>query len=134
MSDEAPLLVKSSEPVEEAAQQTLTALRDVGGAAPRLAVAGGSVQGAVGRLRQSMAGSEWSRLRLTWVDERRVPFDDGDSNRGSAYRARALDSSASPLDELPLYLDGETPSVACRRVEDAFLSRFEGALDVLLIG
>jgi 6-phosphogluconolactonase len=76
----------------------------------------------------------WGRLRLTWVDERCVPFLDPDSNRGGAYRDGQLDPSDPPGLELPLYLDGETPVEACARVAAALRERFDGGLDALLLG
>jgi 6-phosphogluconolactonase len=73
-------------------------------------------------------------VRLTWVDERRVPFQDPDSNRGEAYRLGHLAAGDPPLLELPLYLDGETGDQACRRVAASLADDFGGGLDVLLLG
>ena len=81
-----------------------------------------------------MADELWSKVVLTWVDERVVAFDDDDSNRGDAYRQGHLDKAAPPADELPLVLDGESPAAAVERVAAAFAGRFQGALDVTLLG
>ena len=100
----------------------------------RLAVAGGSAAGALGAVRRGLRGGVWSRLALTWVDERCVPFADAQSNRGAAYRDGHLDPGDPPALELPLYLDGETPQEACARVAAALRGDFQGGLDVLLLG
>ena len=100
----------------------------------RLAVAGGSVITALGAVRRWLHGGVWSRLQLTWVDERCVAFDDPQSNRGAAHRDGHLDPGDPPALELPLYLDGETPQEACARVAAALRDDFLGGLDVLLLG
>lgn len=100
----------------------------------RLAVAGGSVIAALGAVRRGLRDGVWSRLQLTWVDERCVAFADPQSNRGAAHRAGHLDSADPPALELPLYLDGETPLEACVRVAAALRDDFQGGLDVLLLG
>jgi len=100
---------------------------------PRLGVSGGSAAAVLGLARAAL-GARWRQVRLTWVDERRVPFSDPDSNRGEAYRLGFLDPADPPAVELPLFLDGETAPGACRRVESALDVDFEGGLDVLLLG
>ncbi|MDR3672835.1 MAG: 6-phosphogluconolactonase [Holophaga sp.] len=100
----------------------------------RLAVAGGSAVAVLGAVRQGLQGGVWSRLLLTWVDERCVAWADPQSNRGAAYRDGQLDSLDPPALELPLYLDGETPPEACARVAAALRQEFQGGLDVLLLG
>jgi 6-phosphogluconolactonase len=100
----------------------------------RLAVAGGSAAAVLGALRRGLQGGVWSRLLLTWVDERCVAWADPQSNRGAAYRDGQLDSLEPPALELPLYLDGETPPEACARVAAALRDPFGGGLDVLLLG
>jgi 6-phosphogluconolactonase len=100
----------------------------------RLAVAGGSALAALGILRSALDPGVWSRLRLTWVDERCVPVADPQSNRGEALRAGHLDPAAPPALELPLYLDGETPEAACARVAEGLRGSFQGGLDALLLG
>ena len=42
---------------------------------------------ALAPLRARLGPDLWRRLRVTWVDERRVPADSPDSNRGAAHRA-----------------------------------------------
>ena len=100
----------------------------------RLAVAGGSAAAALGVLRRGLPAGVWRRLMLTWVDERCVPLDDPQSNRGSAYRDGHLDPASPPGLELPLYIDGETPPEACARVTAALRGEFQGGLDALLLG
>ena len=100
---------------------------------PRLAVSGGSAAAVLGRLRRAM-GPRWRQVRLTWVDERRVPFLDPASNRGEAYRLGDLDEGDRPGLELALFLDGETGAGACRRVAAALEQDFGAGLDVLLLG
>lgn len=94
---------------------------------PRLAIAGGS---AVEVLRH-LHGAPWDHLRLTWVDERVVPFDHADSNRGSAWRGGSL---STPGLELPLVVDGEAPETAAARTTAALQTAFGHGLDVLLLG
>ena len=54
----------------------------------RLAIPGGSALAALPEARRRM-GPVWSRVRLTWVDERCVPFAHPESNRGRAHRSGA---------------------------------------------
>lgn len=129
---EGPRVLRSDEPVVAASELLALAIsrfRD----APRLAIPGGSAVAALGATREKL-GSVWARVRLTWVDERCVPLAHAESNRGSAYRAGALDAEAPPALELPLFRDGETGAQAVSRVESALDRGFEGALDVLLLG
>ena len=104
------------------------------GGAPRLAVAGGSAGAVLAPLRATLTDDRWQRLRVTWVDERRVPSDSTDSNRGEAYRRGWLGPGAPVGLEVPLWLDRETPTDAVRRVTRALTEHFEGGLDVLLLG
>jgi len=99
----------------------------------RLAVPGGSALAVLGPARRAL-GTRWRRVRLTWVDERCVPFADPESNRGEAYRTGALDPADPPFAELPLYLDGEPGADAVTRVEAGVDPLFAGGLDVLLVG
>ena len=110
----------------------LTAVDSDRGSA-RLAIPGGSALGALGAARVQL-GSAWSRILLTWVDERCVPFADADSNRGAAYRSGALDARDPPGELLPLFEDGERGDEAMERVEAMLDARFGGALDVVLLG
>jgi 6-phosphogluconolactonase len=102
----------------------------------RLAVAGGSAVGVLSGARAALRAEVWERLRLTWVDERCVPFAHADSSRGEAYRSGALHAEAPPGYELPLVLDDEVwrPEAAVARVDAALRGAFEGGLDVTLMG
>lgn len=104
----------------------------------RLAVAGGSAIRALRAARESLPAEVWSRVRLTWVDERCVPFASADSNRGEAHRSGALDLASPPAVELALFEDGELPAGAVARVEAALrVSCAEdgvAGLDVTLLG
>lgn len=102
----------------------------------RLAVAGGSAIGVLGAARAALPAEVWERLRLTWVDERCVPFAHPDSSRGEAYRRGALSAEAPPGYELPLVLDDEVadPRTAVERVTRALGGAFGGGLDVTLLG
>jgi 6-phosphogluconolactonase len=130
------LVLTSEDPVSEAARILAAALSesDASAGAARLAIPGGSALGAVGATRRRLTPDVWRRLRLTWIDERCVPFDHADSNRGQAYRTGQLDPTAPTAFELPLFLGGEDSEAARRRVEDALRRDFSGALDVLLLG
>lgn len=127
--------IVSDAPGKAAAEALEGMLREVLAARPvaRLAISGGSATQLVGDVRAAL-GDEWSRVYLTWADERAVPFDDAQSNRGSAYRSAALSKEAPPGRELPLYEDGEPASDALTRVSAAFQSEFDGGLDVVLLG
>ncbi|BDU72120.1 6-phosphogluconolactonase [Mesoterricola silvestris] len=124
-------LVRAATPLAAAAALLRGALEAL--PHPRLAVSGGSAAAVLGLARLAL-GPRWRRVRLTWVDERRVPFADPDSNRGEAYRLGYLDPADPPEAELPLYLDGESAEEACRRVEAGLDAAFDGGLDVLLLG
>lgn len=100
----------------------------------RLAIPGGSALAALGPARARLAPGVWSRVRLTWIDERLVPFASPESNRGLALRSGALDPRAPPTRLLPLYLDGERAEEARARVDAALRADFESELDVLLLG
>jgi 6-phosphogluconolactonase len=124
-------LLRADSPIQEAAGLLREAL--AGLERPRLAVSGGSAVAALALARKAL-GVHWGQVRLTWADERRVPFGDPASNRGEAYRLGCLDPLDPPALELPLYLDGETPVEACRRVEAGLDADFGGGLDLLLLG
>jgi len=74
-------------------------------------------------------GDASTRIRLTWVDERCVPVSDASSNRGATHRL----CDANVAEELPLWLDDESPPEAVARVR-AGLKRWGGTLDVTLLG
>lgn len=126
--------VVSSEPLQAALSAALAELRRIGVGSPRIAVAGGSALGLLGAVRSSLPRRAFSQWRLTWVDERCVPFDDVESSRGQAYRLGHLDAERPPALHLPLYLDSESPLDACRRVDNALRHDFDGGLDLLLLG
>ena len=98
----------------------------------RLAIPGGSALAALPAARARLAG-DWTRVALTWVDERCVPESDEESNRGAAARRGLLEDPA-PACLLPLYEDGESPAQAVARASTAMREMFAGALDVLLLG
>jgi 6-phosphogluconolactonase len=99
----------------------------------RLAVPGGSALAPLGGARKRL-GDAWHEVLLTWVDERCVPVDDADSNRGDAYRKGALDEEHACAHELPLWLDDESPESAIARVEAGLDDHFDGGLDLCLFG
>jgi 6-phosphogluconolactonase len=121
------------QPAAEAARLLTEAIAAQAGES-RLAVAGGSAAAVLGTVRRSLGAERWGRVRLTWVDERCVPFSHPDSNRGTAYRDGHLDPSDPPGLELSLYLDHESPAAACARVELALRENFQSGLDLLLLG
>src|SRR4051812_31791737 len=88
---------------------------DAGTQAARLAVTGGSAAAGIRSIREHLPAGVWSRLKLTWIDERCVPFASPDSNRGTAYRDGLLSESEKPRYELPLFKDDETPEKAVSR-------------------
>jgi 6-phosphogluconolactonase len=122
-------LVVSRAPVAEAAARLVAALEAIDGPA-RLGIAGGSVLDVLG---QGSLAASWSRIRLTWVDERLVRVSDPASNRGAAF-ARTRAPLAARV--LPLLLDGELeqPQLAVARVEAELATHWQGALDVTLLG
>jgi 6-phosphogluconolactonase len=128
-----PRIVTAMNPNEEAGRLVAEALIDADrrtGSA-RLAIPGGSALAALGPARARLPPEVWSRVRLTFVDERCVPLDSPDSNHGDAIRANVLGSPASVL---PLCLEGEGLPHAFRRVAMALSKDFGGALDVVLLG
>ncbi|MGF1464998.1 MAG: 6-phosphogluconolactonase [Sandaracinaceae bacterium] len=128
-------VVRSDVPVESAAAALTEALRATlrEREHPRLAIPGGSAAQAVGLVRSAL-GPEWSRLALTWVDERCVPFDHRASNRGQAHRDGHLDEGDPPALTLALVEDGEVPARSARRSAQALAEGFENRLDVVLLG
>lgn len=123
----------TEKPLEDAARFVANALTLVGPRA-RLGVAGGSALGALGLVRAQLAPALWKSLRLTFVDERLVPFDDPASTRGEAHRQGALSAEQPPGVELALVQDGESLEHAVNRVSLAFSRDFDGELDVVLLG
>lgn len=133
MDEEVRTIRFHAQPVAEAARLLAEAITLREGQV-RLAVAGGSVAPVLGAARRRLGTGLWKRARLTWVDERCVPFSHPDSNRGAAYREGHLDPADPPCLELPLYLDDEAPEAACVRVRSAFQRDFQDRLDFLLLG
>jgi 6-phosphogluconolactonase len=130
-------LVRADEPTSACARAVAEALGAIDAARgrARLAIPGGSAAACVGPIRRALGAAAWSRLALTWGDERCVPFDDPASNRGAAYRSGALDAAAPPALELALYLDEDpSPEAAAARAGDGFGAGFDGAIDVALLG
>jgi 6-phosphogluconolactonase len=129
-------LILSHAPDLEAARRLVAALveADRANGSARLAIAGGSAVRALRAAREELPAGVWSRVRLTWVDERCVPFGSADSNRGEAHRSGALFEGAPPAVELPLFFDGETVVQSLSRARAALHEVFGGALDVTLLG
>ncbi|MFT5354254.1 MAG: 6-phosphogluconolactonase [Polyangiales bacterium] len=123
-------LVHAGSPVDEAIQLILEALHDV--AAPRIAVSGGSAGALVGPLRAAL-GERWSQVRLTWADERAVPFEHEASNRGALYRSGALNVAHLPRQELALFGPGQDLESAAQHASRVFTDDFAG-LDVTILG
>lgn len=111
-------------PSEEAARRLARMLTSD---SPRLAVSGGSALTVLPLLRVLM-GPAHAALRLTYADERAVPFESDQSNAGAT---RTFVSGVR--DELRLYRDGESLEQAQVRASRAFDERF-GGLDAVLLG
>jgi len=130
------LHARCDDPVEAAAQALVDAIEPAlraqraPGAQPcvRIALSGGSASKAWPIAARKL-GEALSALRLTWVDERCVPVADASSNRGATHRI----SPARAAQELPLWLDDESPAEAVARVRSE-LRRWGAALDVTLLG
>jgi 6-phosphogluconolactonase len=129
-----PALRISDDPLETASQELYSAVSRVLAerGSVRLAIPGGSALAVLPRARRRL-GDDWTRVALTWVDERCVPEDDAESNRGAARRLGLLEAPA-PARLLPLYEDGESPARAAVRVAIALSKDFRDGLDVLLLG
>ncbi len=134
-------LVVATDPCETASAILVEEILEVLRKRPqaRLAIPGGSALAAMSETRARL-GDAWRRVALTWTDERCVPFDDVDSNRGAAARLglfspdRRDTKEVHPVVVLPLYLDAETPAQAVSRVSAGFATEFRDALDVVLLG
>lgn len=125
----------SNDPRQAATAALVAAIRDADErhGSPRLAIAGGSAATAVRPARRAL-GDVWRRVRLTWTDERCVPFAAQDSNRGAVHRDGSLSEKQPVALELPLFEDGEAPDGAVRRVSEALGRDFDAGLDVVLLG
>ncbi len=141
-----PELIKAKDPVAAAAKELASAIDEIlkERANARLAIAGGSALAVLAPAREKLA-TAWSRVQLTWVDERCVPVAHAESNRGAVARMGLLDTldtegtsqdkgERGPGAVLPLFEDGEAPSDAVERVGIALAADFDAALDVLLLG
>lgn len=98
----------------------------------RLGIPGGSAVAALDVARRIISDDVWRSVLLTWVDERVVPVASDESNRGLAQRRGLL--SVAPKFVLPLVEDGETGHAAAIRFASEFMSTFNGALDIALLG
>lgn len=129
------LQVTDAEAAERTGALVAAKLRDTLARRPHasLGIAGGSAASALPFARK-LLGHQWAAIRLTWVDERCVDFDNAESNRGSAYRSGALSTEDPPGLELPLWLDGESAEAAQTRVALRLAKDFEGKLDLTLLG
>ncbi|HIF92514.1 MAG: 6-phosphogluconolactonase [Myxococcales bacterium] len=145
-SDSAFELIVSSDPVSRAAEILTEALSNLALEKEiiRLAIPGGSALDVAARSRAAL-GERWSRIALTWVDERCVPEDDRDSNRGAAARLglvgsqKTIETIAMPLgcdpeSVLGLYADGEKPEEAALRSAGELRDGFGNGIDVSLLG
>lgn len=125
-------VVRTADPFAAAAERAAGVIeriaRDEGRV--RVAVTGGSaarfVEQAFARLAER--DLDPARLLVTWIDERCVPPSSPESNRGTL---RGIPDARVVL---PLYAEGETPAAAVARVERELIARFEGGLDVALLG
>lgn len=130
-------LVVSDDPVGRAAALLAASLvradarRGRDGA--RLAIPGGSALAVAVAARELLDDALWGRLRLTWVDERRVDAEDARSNAGAAIRA-GLFARGDVGTAIRLVLDGEAVVDAMGRVEAAYTDDLDGGLDTVLLG
>ncbi len=131
-------VLRSDDPLGACADAVARAIIDVDRkrGRTRLVIPGGSALACVGPARRAVGKEVWSRVALTWSDERCVRFEDPESSRGAAYRMGHLDRRQPPGDELPLFEDGDAdPAAAVARVKEDFrLLPFSGAVDVALLG
>jgi 6-phosphogluconolactonase len=126
-------IVPTADPGLAAAQRLAQAIAQVDArrGACRLAIPGGSALQVLRHVHQFLPTGTWSRVRLTWVDERCVPLADPASNRGALYRMRL----PPPGLELPLWTDeDDNANAALERFEPRFARGFAGGLDVALLG
>jgi 6-phosphogluconolactonase len=133
---DAPAWLRAANPAAAAGVRLADHLSEVAreGSAPRLAIPGGSALAALAVARRRLRDEgTFERVRLTWVDERCVPAASPDSNRGAAARLGLLQDPA-PAEILELFHDGESGAQAVERVAAELRARFDGALDVVLLG
>lgn len=129
-------VVVTDDPIRETARRVVEAIRasDAERGRTRFAVAGGSAAKALAFIVPGLRPEIWKRVQLTWVDERCVPQDSPDSNRGECYRKGWLARDNPPGLELPLWLDHDTAAAAMRRVTQVLQDDFQSRLDVTLLG
>lgn len=106
----------------------------------RLAIPGGSALAVVAQARREV-GSIWSRVALTWVDERCVALASDESNRGAALRQGlfSISDATSPADAfpartIPLFEEGETPIDAVTRFARRWRDELASGLDLVVLG
>lgn len=139
-----PELLVASDPFERGAEILVDWLRRLARERDRvrLAIPGGSALEVVARAVPRL-GALWSRVVLTWVDERCVPVADPESNRGAALRrgialgigVGAASAGGGPGARfVPLFEDGESPEQARARVEQCYASELGGGLDLVVLG
>ncbi len=137
MADRLPELIVDDHPVARAAELLCAALEEAdrarGAAGARLAIPGGFALAVAVRARERLDDGLWRRLRLTFVDERRVPLAHADSNAGDAGRAGLFDRG-EPGSVLRLWVEEDSMESALVRVREALAADFAGALDVVLLG
>lgn len=135
MADDTTQWLVVDNPVEQGAELVADLLAQVDAERDaRFAVSGGSALATLRDARLRLPKHVWRHTRLTWCDERAVPFDNLASNRGQAYREGALSLADPPSLELPLFVDGEEPTEAEARVTQALTDFFDDGLDVVLLG
>ena len=98
----------------------------------RLAIPVGSAMAAALLLKVKL-GANWSRVALTWVDERCVAANNPESNYGAA-REAGIEWGTAAAAILPLFQTGESPSEAVDRVAAELEGEFAAGLDLLLLG
>lgn len=126
-------ILPSTRPAEAAAERLARAIAavDARRGACRLAIPGGSALAALPYVLEDLPQGTWSRVQLTWVDERCVPASEPDSNRGALVRL----GLPAPGEALPLWADGDaSPEAAIERFTRRFAREFAGGLDVALLG
>lgn len=124
-------VIVTQQPVEAAAQVLAEAIAAVDAELgwARLAVGGGPLLDVLRLVPDALARGEWSRLRLTWTDER----CSDDTNRAGAHAAGLLGAARPVAKELPLFERGESPEQAVRRFTRRFEVDFSNGLDVSLL-
>lgn len=126
-------IVPATRPAEVAGQRLAQAIAQIDArrGACRLAIPGGSALAVLKHVHSYLPQGAWSRVHLTWVDERCVPVSDPASNRGALHEL----GLPPPGLELPLWTDADgNANAALERFSPAFARQFAGGLDVALLG